>query len=1340
VRCCVFASKTCATKLSGLGARYLFNLFLSVSAGLIFFSPGHAAAPSGVKAPTITPNGGSFGGSVSVSLATDTGGATIYYTTDGSSPTESSLKYSGPITIATDALLKAKAFKKNFDPSAEASAWFSKISNFDFTLANSGNVSAVAGSSVANTINATLASGNTQSVSLTVSGLPSGATGTFSAAACSPTCSSTLTISTSAATPTGTSTITVSASGSSVTKSTTFSLTVSAPVTATVATPIITPNGGTFISSVSVTIATVTSGASIYYTTDGSAPTQSSLLYSGAMALTKSATLRAKAFKSGYNPSAEASATFQSDLVAYWKFDEGTGTTAADSSGNGNTGTLVNGPQWVSGISGKALYFDGVAANVAVLDSPSLNPSSAFTLSTWVNPATTFTDFRSILVKNYAYYLYSSVGGYCSDGSPLGGFSDTANETVCQSAPLPINIWTHLALTYDGSALTFYRNGIAVGAAIASGTLPSTTGALQIAASQFGEHFNGLIDEVRVYSRALSPTEIQAVYQQFTTFNYAISNSGDRSVIAGFPTTNTISTTLASGASQPVSFSVSGLPAGASASFSVASCSPSCSSTLTINTSAATPAGNSTITVTGTGGGVTSSTTFTLTVSTTTLTVATPTITPNGGSFTSSVSVSLATTTSGASIYYTTDGSAPTQSSTLYTGAITLTKSITLRAKAFLSGYNPSSEGSATFSAALFGFSLSNSGNTSITAGSSATNTIGAMLLSGTSQAVSFSVFALPSGASGSFSSSSCSPSCSTVLTINTSGSTPAGNYSVTVNATGGGITSSTAFSLTVAASTVATPTITPNGGTFGSSVSVTMSTATAGASIYYTTDGSTPTQSSPLYNGAMTLTTSAVVTAKAFKSGYNPSGVVTASFTKTSTGTTYYVATNGSDSNSGTLSSPFRTVQKCANVAQPGDTCLIRSGTYGTLRPARSGATGNPITFKNYPGELAVLNYSVDPNSPPNPDVFVIDLSYLQWIVIDGLKTTGGTGGIMMYSNSSNHQILNCEVTGALGTGITVWGGGNNNLIHNCKVYDNVKLNWPRGAIYSRGGTWGAGITVQSGGSNNVVEDCYIYWNHGEGLSTGIGTTNSIFRRNVVADNWSVNLYVDGANNTTFDSNLVYLTNEAKNWPTVDPQGRNKSNALGIGAAVEPDSSFVAALSGLKIVNNIVVNANSGIWAWPEQAGHTFSNWLIANNTLIRNGDGIKLINSGAGISGMTINSNIIVEDASNAYSQMQLEPIPTASAFNNNIFYGINAYYINYDLGGGLYNYSQAAGQLGFTNSIFGVDPALYDKTYIPPRFWSDPSLPPPSAIVPLDTLVSSYDSLPGSPSASMGAGALP
>ena len=176
----------------------------------------------------------------------------------------------------------------------------------------------------------------------------------------------------------------------------------------------------------------------------------------------------------------------------------------------------------------------------------------------------------------------------------------------------------------------------------------------------------------------------------------------------------------------------------------------------------------------------------------------------------------------------------------------------------------------------------------SATQGSSATNAITANLISGSPELVSFSASGLPSGANASFSQKTCSPTCSSLLTIETAASTPEGSYTITVTGTGGGVTKTTTFSLTVSLTvssqtitpTVAAPTITPNGGSFTDSVSVTLQTVTAEASIFYTTNGSTPTQSSTLYNGAFTLTTSATVNAIALQNGSNPSAQASANFT----------------------------------------------------------------------------------------------------------------------------------------------------------------------------------------------------------------------------------------------------------------------------------------------------------------------------------------------------------------------------------------------------------------------------------------------------------------------------
>ena len=143
-------------------------------------------------------------------------------------------------------------------------------------------------------------------------------------------------------------------------------------------------------------------------------------------------------------------------------------------------------------------------------------------------------------------------------------------------------------------------------------------------------NWDGLIDELRLYNRALSAAEIVSLYQQDNqSFNFSLANSMSLSATQGSSATNTITASLVSGSPQPVSFSISGLPSGASGSFSQTTCTATCSSLLTIATAASTPTGTYTITVTGTGGDVTKTTSFTLTVNSSTGTLPTTTYTLN---------------------------------------------------------------------------------------------------------------------------------------------------------------------------------------------------------------------------------------------------------------------------------------------------------------------------------------------------------------------------------------------------------------------------------------------------------------------------------------------------------------------------------------------------------------------------------------------------------------------------------------------------------------------------------------------------------------------------------------
>ena len=149
---------------------------------------------------------------------------------------------------------------------------------------------------------------------------------------------------------------------------------------------------------------------------------------------------------------------------------------------------------------------------------------------------------------------------------------------------------------------------------------------------------------------------------------------------------------------------------------------------------------------------------------------------------------------------------------------------------------------------------------------------------------ISFSVSGLPQGVSAAFSPNSCTPNCSTQLKLTASSSAAVGSYTINVTGKNKQYQATTSFTLSVAqlpTAAVSAPTITPNGGTFTNSTTVTLQTSTSGASIYYTTDGTTPTQSSKRYTAPFTLTATSLVKAQAFKNGMTPSPQVSAWFTK---------------------------------------------------------------------------------------------------------------------------------------------------------------------------------------------------------------------------------------------------------------------------------------------------------------------------------------------------------------------------------------------------------------------------------------------------------------------------
>jgi hypothetical protein len=193
-------------------------------------------------------------------------------------------------------------------------------------------------------------------------------------------------------------------------------------------------------------------------------------------------------------------------LVAAYGFNEGSGTTVNDVSGNRHTGTLQGGASWTtSGKYGKAISFNGTSALVSTPNSPLLQLRTAMTLEAWVNPSTLTGIWRDVIYKgDDNYYLEAdSTNVKPAICGPSGG-------ALFGTGKLSANAWTHLAGTYDGATLRLYVNGLLVSSRAQTGTIPASTSPLQIGGNTiYGQYFPGRIDEVRIYNRALSAADIQ---------------------------------------------------------------------------------------------------------------------------------------------------------------------------------------------------------------------------------------------------------------------------------------------------------------------------------------------------------------------------------------------------------------------------------------------------------------------------------------------------------------------------------------------------------------------------------------------------------------------------------------------------------------------------------------------------------------------------------------------------------------------------------------------------------------------------------------------------------------
>ena len=197
-------------------------------------------------------------------------------------------------------------------------------------------------------------------------------------------------------------------------------------------------------------------------------------------------------------------------LVAAYNLDEASGSTANDSSGNGNTGTISGPTHTTSGKYGRALSFDGTNDFVSIADSSSLHLTTGMTLEAWVNQGGGQT-WRTVIFKERPGGMTYALYARNANSRPVGQVYIGGERDVAGTSTVPNNSWTHLATTYDGATQRFFVNGTQVASRAQTGSIIASTGLLKLGGNGiWGEWFKGTIDDVRVYSRALSAAEIQA--------------------------------------------------------------------------------------------------------------------------------------------------------------------------------------------------------------------------------------------------------------------------------------------------------------------------------------------------------------------------------------------------------------------------------------------------------------------------------------------------------------------------------------------------------------------------------------------------------------------------------------------------------------------------------------------------------------------------------------------------------------------------------------------------------------------------------------------------------------
>ncbi len=366
----------------------------------------------------------------------------------------------------------------------------------------------------------------------------------------------------------------------------------------------------------------------------------------------------------------------------------------------------------------------------------------------------------------------------------------------------------------------------------------------------------------------------------------------------------------------------------------------------------------------------------------------------------------------------------------------------------------------------------------------------------------------------------------------------------------------------------------------------------------------------------------------------------------------TYYVDQNhpeASDTNPGTESLPWLTIQKAADTIISGDTVYIKEGIYNEqVIPLNSGSYGNYITYLAYPGDTV----TIDGTGIPLPDWYgVFDITGKSHIKVSGLRVINSTdSGILAWE--SNHIIIENNYTyNTVSSGIGVW------------ICSNIIIDGNEVELACNDGLQECitvAITDTFEVMNNHVHHGGPGNNGGEGIDTKEGSSNGIVYKNHVHDLNCLGIYVDAWDKHTYNIDVY--------------QNTVHHCAHGITLASEAGG----LLENIRIYNNIAYNNDQvGIWIadWSSAPQQPMKDINVINNTLYNNGNewggGIFLMHSDA--ENVVIRNNICSENLS---FQIALEGIP------------IDSVTVDHNL---------IDGYMGYFGEIFGSDSVVGDPMFV-------------------------------------------